>query len=145
MMCRQHTRLDPLAYATSDAKGLVWAHWHMQLLVPMALHKPIGICSFWCRWLCVGPFVTVVDTDSLSWLSHSWAPNTTAQLMSAWGTMYTLVAWVELLCPTALRVVMIWKGRVVIKELSDWTRDSTCLLLASCVAYLYYRIQGLPD
>jgi len=36
----------PIIFPTGAANSFVWAHWDMQLLLPMVSHGPIGICNY---------------------------------------------------------------------------------------------------
>jgi hypothetical protein len=45
----------PIIFPTGASDDFVWAHWHMRLRLSIASHGPIGIYSYCCRWLRVGP------------------------------------------------------------------------------------------
>ena len=58
----------PINFPTGAADSFVWAHWHMQLLLLMGLHGPIEISSSCCRWFHMGPLAyAAVAVNGFAW------------------------------------------------------------------------------
>jgi hypothetical protein len=56
-----------IEYAATVADGIVWAHWHTLLLLPIVSHGPIGICCC-CRWYRMGPLAdAAAAADAFAW------------------------------------------------------------------------------
>ena len=64
--------MGPLSYAAVAVDGFAWAHRHMQLLLLMESHGPIGLCSCCCQWFHVGPLsYAAVAVDGSAWAHQS--------------------------------------------------------------------------